>query len=1109
MNHKYLSNRSFLLCRAAIILLLISVQVFSPVVVLAENVAEENFASRNLVIPEREQYNLGAKLFREKDRKVVAWKAYQTFLNNYPDSALAIDAQFMVAESIFVQAVSELQAGNPPDEASWKERKKGGLSMMGRNLKKSVNEFKNLGSGISSESNTIPEPDRIEVATFSEAIKQYEFVTKSSRKSGLIDSALYRIGECYYNMGDYSGALKYFLKVQKDFPQSYMVGESILASAQCYIPGGDFSSAESELQRLVGSHPGYAADSRVKFIQGIIRYQQSRYDDAVNSLDGIQTPDALFYSGQALLKQGKGIAASAKFKEIFEKFPGSRFAEVAFYRTADSFFAAENYGAAFQEFKKFLSLYPQSSLKEGALFRLGACSFMQRDYAFAREAFAQLLNAFPTGEFAPLARYFVGESYRMAKQLKEASFSYGQLITQYPNNPITANGRFKLALVTYQQQDYSGAVESFQKFFDWAQFHPMVPYAYFLLGNSHYRLKRFSEAASAYQQSFDRSQKTDLAESAIALLNRTQYEQGFYGQLTSGYTYILRSLPPTDSRWRAISMLYLADAYYRQGLYKEALSIFQSIASLYPYSASIVQARDGLSWCYFQLGEYGKAQTERENLQSARLPEGVSNAAAGSGNYELANALFNQKKYLQAIELYQRHLAGTPTEEQIPETLYRIGLCYYRQESYSQAIESWQSLVTKYPTHPRSEEAAFQIADTYFRAQKYDDAVSAYRQIITQYPQNAQIPEAQLRVGQSYYNAGKNALAIPEFESFLRQYSNDKKATQILDLLEAGFDRLETNGGSMQFDRDQEILRKLTNLQGNPTFSAEIQHRLARRYFDAKKYEAAAVEFDQGMTRYPGSTHSADAQFYSAESNYILKKYEDAIAGFQRFINNYSGSALLPAAYFRLATCHYNLQNHSAAIEFYGKLYALYPTSEYTAPGLFNMALSQQKLLLMSDSADTYQKLIADFPQDPNIQFAKIELAKIKQELHLFDDSVAILKEVDSKLSPNDEQRPEILYLMATAYLLANQETEGIATLQMIAKIPGQDTAWQLESLRKLGEIYEKKESWAEAVTAYEAAAKLAGNTTVGNSFRDRAKYFKVNYLGAAADPSPKSKKKK
>ena len=48
---------------------------------------------------------------------------------------------------------------------------------------------------------------------FQDAILQYEKVLDDYKKKGLNDTALFRIAECYYNIGDYPSALNYFKKI--------------------------------------------------------------------------------------------------------------------------------------------------------------------------------------------------------------------------------------------------------------------------------------------------------------------------------------------------------------------------------------------------------------------------------------------------------------------------------------------------------------------------------------------------------------------------------------------------------------------------------------------------------------------------------------------------------------------------------------------------------------------------------------------------------------------------------------------------------------------------------------------------------------------------------
>lgn len=1098
----YNSNKKFV---GAIFFIFFFALVFVCSTLRAQSYEDRELTSQNLVLPELEQFYLGSRLFWEKNKKIAAWKAFQTFLFNYPDSPLAADAQFMVAESIFSEAIGMLEAGNSPDEIAWRRGKKGGMKVFGKGIKKSLDGLKYIGAKVAGEPEPIAEPDRIDFATFSEAILQYQRIVEEYKKSGLVDTALFRMAESFYNMGDYPMALEYFKRIQKQFPQSYLIGETMLGSAQCYIPGGDFGSAELEVNKLTAAYPHYEKLPQVQFILGIIRFQEGKYEEAYKYLEKIETAEALYYSAQALLKMERALSATAKFKKVAQEYKESRFAELSAYLVGESFFLSKNYIGAIQEYKRFLNQYQQTLMKEGVLYKIAASHFLNKDYPASRESFNLLLNTYPSGEFASLARYFIAESYRLANQLKEASFSYGQLISAMPNAPMTASGRFKLAWVTYLQKNYSAAADSFQRFIDWNPFHEWVPHAYLLMGNCYILLGHPGEAVNAYQQAFDRAPKTELAESAMALLNRTRYVQGNYGQLTSAYTYILKSLPPSESKWRSISQLYLADSYYRQKLFKEAIAVFQSIISLYPNHPVAVQALDGLSWCYFQLGDYDQSQKVRQSIQDVRLPEGVAAPSMTSGGYELANAFFNQKKYMEALSSYEKYIQENPGSKDIPEAIFRIGLCYYRQEYYSQAIQIWEDLEKQFPKDPRTEEAVYQVADTYFKAQKYDKAIETYRKFIAQYPKNVHVAEATLRIGQSYYNAGDDDKAVSELDAFLRKFPKDSKFIETLDLLESALDRMESSGGGsldLKRQRGMAVLKKLVEDFPRSDLASECQFRIARKFFNWKEYSEAVKEFEKLALTYPESSHIAESEFHSGESNYLLKKYPEAIISFQRFLRNFSTSEFAPATMFHLGTSFFNTQKYDGAIETYQNLLQQFPESEYASAGLFNLALSRKKLQKLPEAADAYMKLALNYPNDSNVKFALLEVGKIKKDLKQYGEAILVLKDLDTKIPVGDEQKLEIACLIGESYVANNDLEEAARTLKSVNQMPPHNSSWHLEALRLLGEVYEKQEKWSDAVAIYDEGGRLNA------SFKERAKYIRQNYLGNNSNGSSEPKKK-
>jgi tetratricopeptide (TPR) repeat protein len=137
-----------------------------------------------------------------------------------------------------------------------------------------------------------------------------------------------------------------------------------------------------------------------------------------------------------------------------------------------------------------------------------------------------------------------------------------------------------------------------------------------------------------------------------------------------------------------------------------------------------------------------------------------------------------------------------------------------------------------------------------------------------------------------------------------------------------------------------------------------------------------------------------------------------------------------------------------------------------------------------------------------------MEVARIKQELKQFQEAVMTLRDLDAKIPAGDEQKLEIVYMIADCYNASGDSEEAIKTLQSMLPMSPQNSAWKLESIRKMGEIYEKQEKWKEAAEVYESAGKI-GDPQIAASFKERARYLRQTFLGEVIESAPPAKKKK
>jgi outer membrane protein assembly factor BamD len=123
----------------------------------------------------------------------------------------------------------------------------------------------------------------------------------------------------------------------------------------------------------------------------------------------------------------------------------------------------------------------------------------------------------------------------------------------------------------------------------------------------------------------------------------------------------------------------------------------------------------------------------------------------------IADAYFFQKKYAEAIVLYEEFRKLHPMHPEISYAVYQLGMCHVNQmlsldrdqTETEKAIEQFRYLIENYPQSPQAEDGKkrmqvcrkqmadheFYIGDFYFRTKKYRAALGRFEGILQKYPE--------------------------------------------------------------------------------------------------------------------------------------------------------------------------------------------------------------------------------------------------------------------------------------------------------------------------------------------------------------------------------------
>lgn len=987
-------------------------------------------------------------LYRAAADQSAVVDAFEKFIKKYPKSIRAADARFMQGEARMAKGLGLLRQEK--------------ISKM------------------SSDARILAGANPLVVAELNNAAAAYLKVMADYKKSGLEASAQHRIGEAYYNMGSWDRAIKEFERVEDKYPGGYIVPESLLGVVYANIAAGRFQTAQSILFHLEETYLPYVRAPSAVFARAVIEMNRKNYPAAQKLLARLDTSQARFFLGKSYLYEGKTYMAAGVFEKLLKDYPESDYKEEAEFLTADSFFYAKDFDGAIIKYQGFLKKYPASKLKSAAVFRIGASQFNKKDYASARSNFQSIIDRSPRDFFAPYAQFFIAESYLENKQTRDALFAYTKITVNYAGSSVAPAAHYKLAWCQYLLNDYQQASHALENFLILYPGHTLAKNAWYLSGNAYLSLKKPQEALRAFQSAIDLSPSSEVAEQALFMILRTEYERGNYNNILTSYQFIFRHLPPVGSKWRALSLLYVAEAYMALNLTDDARNIYNTVTRIYPNDVSSLYAREGLVWCNALAGDSDAAMKAGDKLTSIRAAFPDVPASEGVDSLAIADSYFNRKEFEKAYQLYDKFAVEHAASSYAANALYRAGLALYRLRYYSQAVEQWTRLSKNYPSAPETELADFQTADTWFRAQKYSESIAAYNAIIAKYPKSSQLPLAYLRVAQVYYNLKQDAQAVEQTRTVVSNFPDAAEAYDALDLAEVVFDR----GPDLDF---KAYFLGLSALEPKNKSSGEALFRLGRRLFEKKDYPGATGYLKKFCVEYIDHSSVKDAQFYLGEAWFQTGDMENAAGVFERFAMNYPDAKEHPLALFRLGNAYYNGKKYEPAATAYARLAELYPDNEYIKPALFNLALCYKNTGATDLAEETYHRYYELSAKPEEALGALWEIFNIRKTRGDLAGSLKTLTEIYGE-SEGKEDALEALYQMGEMSFESRQADEARDYWERLALQKPLSSAWRLQGLVKLGEIYEGEKNYPEAARIYEDISKNAATPEVAKAAAERAR---------------------
>ena len=952
-----------------------------------------------IVMSEADLWRAAGETFARETDKSAALQQYQLYLSHYKNSERAAQAQYMLAECYF-------------RDGDWDQ-----------------------------------------------AMREFERVRKFNGRDRYLEaSVLLRIGECQFNRGRLDLAMESFTSLLERYSESYLAAEAAFAMGQAQALKKDWRHLQENYKALLADHPGYREQPRVKFVLGVFAYAEKRYDAAAAYFEDVDTDLGLYYLGRCLEETGQYILAIQRYRQALRMYPDSPLADDVAFSIAEAFYNSEQNKVAARSYTEFLERFPDSPFLPMASYKLACVDYRMGKYGDAARKLEKICESMPEEPICAMASYLAGSAYMAMGGTSHAVFAYTEVVKRFPDSELASSAMHKIVFAYTAERNYPQAILMADEFLRLFPGDELAARVQVLKGYAHKELEEYDLAVREFQNVMDRHVNTNVGERALFLATTVYYDLHQFDRLITNYHFIANRLLPTPSEWRARTYHHLGEAYYSEGLFREAGAMYRLVLTGYPRSDVAASSLQGLVAAYSQIGEYDLALEEQEKflfeLANADSEEGSNSMALGS-------LYFNQKEYEKAMEQFMRFLQANPDGPEAPVAMMNLGDCYYRLQYYENAVETWSDLLRRYPQDDVVAEASYRLADTQFGLARYQDAAESYRRLQQRFPDGEHAADAAFGLANCYYNMQQDDQAIAAFEAFAQAFPDDPRGSDAELGIQSAYYRSGRDMGEYLGENPDSPL------------AADYYWSEGQNAFAEGNYEKAARLFEKVTLDYADSQSAPGALFYLAETYYRMEQNEQALAGYRNFVTTHEKDDLVGLARFREGTVLYKLERYEEAAGVYELLADQDPDGQYSSLALFNAGLCYQELEDWPAAIGVLVRFQVDYPEDERAAGLSYQIATLyHDEMGDYENAVAAY---DAAMAQGDAGIEEIGYRKGECYEKLGRIADALASYEDSASGRDLTAPHRIASLAQIGQLSEDAADWQTAVNAYNRIVQANG----------------------------------
>lgn len=832
-------------------------------------------------------------------------------------------------------------------------------------------------------------------------------------------SAYHRIGENYSAEENYDSAEVYYLKAIDNRQTNKFTDYSIYALAETYEKMEAFRLAVTYYEEILAFHRDSPLFPSAQIRIGICFFQLKEYDASILELNN----------------------------PVVKSLPTEKKAE-ALYLLANSYYRIADWENSVKSYSDFVAKYPNSPFYRDAQYALAWSYFQEKKYNDAFRVFHHLSSG--NDSIAVKSFFWKAESKRYAGYDDEALVIYDEFVNKYPDNRLISDVHYQVGLIYFNNRNFTNATK-FLLAATGTKDETTRAKAFTLLGEMDLNTKNYDPA----QRYFSAAMLLNPGDKNLSNRARLGFAVASYylGEEDKAFDN-LRSLEKYAPNFEIAKVsFYIAESYFAGKEYKKALEYYNKVSSEDPVINNFTMY--GKGYCYYNLKDYANAGFQFADF----LKKYPDDKKARDVRTRLADSYFADRKYTDAIRLYESLLGSRRNAENSDYVSYQYALALFRDNQRQKALAELKRFRDNYPKSKYYENSLYLLGWIEFQQNNYYGAINSYRAFLILAPNSGLVPLIHYSIGDAYFNLGNYDSAIVSYSVILGQYDNSASVFDALNGIQYCY--VAKGEPETAFKMIDDYIVK------NPRspFADRLYLKKGEINYSLRNYDAAKRSYKDFITYYPHSKYLPDGYYWIGKSAENLGQTDEAIYNYKIVFEKYPANDLAVSAVIEVGTLYNRDKKYDDAVKLYEQATTTFRNSQRYPELMFLKGETYVKKGDRGSAYDIFDEVVIYYDGTIFADKSRLELGKIELAAKRYDNAVKYLQHIVTKRT--DELAAEAQYVTGLVYLDQKKNTEAITAFVRVTNLYANFTEWTAKSYLRLGEIYERMKETGKAREIY------------------------------------------